>query len=703
MIPMVTSAALLWLWVTTFTFKEQKLVHPCRLQTKVVSPSLFSSASNDLNKKDRTTEEKEEAVEVCDVLVLGAGAAGIAAARRLKEQNVSTIVLEARDRVGGRAHTSDALNCGIGLDHGARWIHGASPKNRIMQLIQQEQLQVVVLKPKLMAPSSSPSTQDLFPNEKEGGNNNAILSEDKDDTNKQLAYDEECFLEETCDDVASIDPTLSMTRVILQDNLNRQSSRLISKEPSPLAIQVAKEVFDTITAVLEDPLESFREQKKNNGNDKLQKMRDFRRYLYTASLQEMLMNSRHAVQEEEEEEEEEESPQASDFATFCRDQLLMNNQLMIDTLNSLATSQEKELFHKETMALLCLELNLFFDNWEGAPIDEISVMYGLEGTMLKGGNALPPKGGYGGLIGRLAGPLLEQDAEGKRVVRFGHQVLSVETKQTEDSRDDTFVKVRCKIGSNDGEHYGKTFQASACIVALPLGVLKASIQKKAKNSIHFLPPLPRSLCASIDKLGLAIMDKVELSFPYRWWPERIERFTIACSHLKQSPTYHPWTSFIVESASSSCSSSTQGSDLSDNAPNVLVCYLHGEFAKETEYKSNDQILKDCMQVLRDAKFVEDSKYIPDPLQIHVTRWHQDPFAQGCWTFYGKGCSGPKDVRNFRQNQDCHDRGLFFAGEHTCDGSFDSDDLGCVHGAWLSGELAASVSVEYISKKMTATS
>ncbi|MEJ1159628.1 flavin monoamine oxidase family protein [Prosthecomicrobium sp. N25] len=59
-----------------------------------------------------------------DVVVVGAGAAGIAAARALLAAGRSFLVLEARDRVGGRAHTDTGV-FGVPVDFGAHWIHAA--------------------------------------------------------------------------------------------------------------------------------------------------------------------------------------------------------------------------------------------------------------------------------------------------------------------------------------------------------------------------------------------------------------------------------------------------------------------------------------------------------------------------------------------------------------------------------------------------
>src|SRR5207245_8807577 len=57
-----------------------------------------------------------------DVVVIGAGAAGIAAARRIAAANRKVIVLEAASQVGGRCVT-DISTFDVPFDRGARWIH----------------------------------------------------------------------------------------------------------------------------------------------------------------------------------------------------------------------------------------------------------------------------------------------------------------------------------------------------------------------------------------------------------------------------------------------------------------------------------------------------------------------------------------------------------------------------------------------------
>ena len=60
-----------------------------------------------------------------DVAIIGAGAAGLGAAHALDNSSLSVIVLEARDRVGGRAHTIMAAP-DVTFDLGCGWLHSAN-------------------------------------------------------------------------------------------------------------------------------------------------------------------------------------------------------------------------------------------------------------------------------------------------------------------------------------------------------------------------------------------------------------------------------------------------------------------------------------------------------------------------------------------------------------------------------------------------
>ncbi|MBC7923851.1 MAG: FAD-dependent oxidoreductase [Ferruginibacter sp.] len=62
-----------------------------------------------------------------DVLIIGAGAAGLMAARELAKAGKKVIILEARDRIGGRIHTLEAAGFSVPVETGAEFIHGDLP------------------------------------------------------------------------------------------------------------------------------------------------------------------------------------------------------------------------------------------------------------------------------------------------------------------------------------------------------------------------------------------------------------------------------------------------------------------------------------------------------------------------------------------------------------------------------------------------
>jgi len=63
---------------------------------------------------------------VCDVIVIGAGAAGLAAAEALSRAGRSVLVLEARDRIGGRVWTRRMPGLAVPVELGGEFVHGAA-------------------------------------------------------------------------------------------------------------------------------------------------------------------------------------------------------------------------------------------------------------------------------------------------------------------------------------------------------------------------------------------------------------------------------------------------------------------------------------------------------------------------------------------------------------------------------------------------
>jgi len=78
-----------------------------------------------------------------DVVIIGAGAAGIAAACHLQERDVSILLLEASPRLGGRAWTVEAGKHALEL--GCGWLHSAE-RNPWMHLAKFQGLETAAMR-----------------------------------------------------------------------------------------------------------------------------------------------------------------------------------------------------------------------------------------------------------------------------------------------------------------------------------------------------------------------------------------------------------------------------------------------------------------------------------------------------------------------------------------------------------------------------
>src|SRR5207249_352417 len=90
-----------------------------------------------------------------DIIIVGAGAAGLMAARELSERGKKVFVLEARERIGGRICPLPQEVWGYPAQGGAEFIHGEAPVTH--ELLKEASLTLVEPEGKWKAVSRSAS------------------------------------------------------------------------------------------------------------------------------------------------------------------------------------------------------------------------------------------------------------------------------------------------------------------------------------------------------------------------------------------------------------------------------------------------------------------------------------------------------------------------------------------------------------------
>jgi monoamine oxidase len=176
---------------------------------------------------------------------------------------------------------------------------------------------------------------------------------------------------------------------------------------------------------------------------------------------------------------------------------------------------------------------------------------------------------------------------------------------------------------------GKAFSAKYVIITVPIGVLQS-------NSIQFTPSLPSAQQTAIQNLGYGAMNKIFLLFASPFW--------------NQTP---PVTFFLPYTANPDINYYMIYNYYQFLNQPILMTFTIGEFAKEQELLTDTQIVNNVMTQIR---LIYPSA--PDPLQYQVTRWGQDPFSLGAYSYPSINTSY-EDIVNLTlpvQNK------LFFAGE-----------------------------------------
>jgi monoamine oxidase len=260
----------------------------------------------------------------------------------------------------------------------------------------------------------------------------------------------------------------------------------------------------------------------------------------------------------------------------------------------------------------------------GGAWDEVSAWYFDEAAEFGGDDKLFPKG-FDQITDHLAKGL---------TIRTGAVVASV---------------VQAGAGVQVTLTDGEVLQADHGVVTVPLGVLKS-------GDIAFEPPLAPARRAAIETLGMGLLNKCWLRFDRIAWPTDVDWIEWL------GPKDGIWSQWV------SLAQAT-------GAP-VLLAFHAGDQARQMETLSDAEMIAEAHAALK-TMFGRD---FPAPIAAQITRWAQDPFTQGAYSFNATGTT--PDTRASLAGADWGGR-LIFAGE-----ACDPDYWGTAHGALLSGRAAA---------------
>lgn len=191
-----------------------------------------------------------------------------------------------------------------------------------------------------------------------------------------------------------------------------------------------------------------------------------------------------------------------------------------------------------------------------------------------------------------------------------------------------------------------TLRANACIVTVPVGVLKA-------GAIRFVPELPPATRDALGGLHMGALTKIALKVEG-------DRFGIA-----------PGTSFLEAAAPERL----MNLDMFPGGQDIVIGYCGGDYARKLSEAGTDEArahLVDLLVKMVGADFRKSVKEVSFPA------WWTDPFARGSYSICDPGHEAARDALA----QPIGNR-LFIAGEATAGGGAMT-----VGGATLAGRAAA---------------
>uniref|UniRef100_H2ZB30 SWIRM domain-containing protein n=1 Tax=Ciona savignyi TaxID=51511 RepID=H2ZB30_CIOSA len=260
------------------------------------------------------------------------------------------------------------------------------------------------------------------------------------------------------------------------------------------------------------------------------------------------------------------------------------------------------------------------------------------------------------------------------VVRNGYSILPTAYADGLDIRLSTTVRKMSysDLGNAFVKHVLRTLIyvfATQILCTLPLGVLNPPDPELDQGpTIEFDPPLPTWKVDAMKRMGFGNLNKVVLCFDRTFWDAASTNMFghIGATTSSRGELFLFWAIY--------------------RAP-VLIALVAGKSANVMEHVGDGVVLSRAIAVL---KGIFGPENVPEPINYTVTRWGSDPWAKGSYSYVAVGSSGddydimacPVDKNGTSYDNMMNNGGnprMFFAGEHTM-----RNYPATVHGALLSG-------------------
>jgi monoamine oxidase len=225
--------------------------------------------------------------------------------------------------------------------------------------------------------------------------------------------------------------------------------------------------------------------------------------------------------------------------------------------------------------------------------------------------------------------------------------------------------VQIKASSESGP---SLFEATQVLVTLPISILQTTRQPGA---VEFVPPLPQSKLAALDKLEMGKVIRIVLRFRHRFWdpmPAPGGKATLSdMGFLFSEDEFFPtwWTTMPRKEP-------------------LITGWATFRAAEKLSGKDDKAVIQRALQTLSRLLGVGVLNLESWLEAAYFHDWQTDPFSRGAYSYAKVGADGAQQALAAPVENT-----LFFAGE----GTDTSGNNGTVHGAIASGQRAAREIIE----------